>query len=80
MVRITLAEEMHTLVQGCENSLGVDMPDIPWPPKGGHLGDTGGTHSSPSKVFRNSGGGEGRGQRNVISLNDESPLSWIPER
>lgn len=78
MVRITLPEEMQTLVWGCENSVGVDMPDIPQPPKGGHHGDTGGTHSSQSKGSRSSGGGfgwGGGGQKNVNKLNDESPLS-----
>lgn len=57
VVRITLPEEMQTLVWGCENSLGVDMPDIPRPPKGGHRGDTGGTHSSPAKGSTRCGGG-----------------------
>lgn len=33
----------------CENSLSREMPGIPWPPKGGHLGDLGGTHSSQSQ-------------------------------
>lgn len=49
VVRITLPEETQPLVQGCENSPGVDMLDILWPPKGGHLGDIGGTHSNQSK-------------------------------
>lgn len=42
VVRITLPEETQPLVQGCENSPGVDMLDILRPPKGGHLGDIGG--------------------------------------
>lgn len=33
----------------CENSLSRETPGIPWPPKGGRLGDLGGTHSSQSQ-------------------------------
>lgn len=68
VVRITLPEETQPLVRGCENSPGVDMLDILRPPKGGHLGDIGGTHSNQSKGSWGGGGGH---QRNVKRLNDE---------
>lgn len=49
VVRITLPEELQTLVWGCENSLGFDLADIPRPPKGVTSVTQGGTHSSQSK-------------------------------
>lgn len=57
---------------------GVDMLDIPRPPKGGHLGDAGGTHSFPSTVSRSSGGRGSRGMWLAWMANLHSV--WIPQR
>lgn len=56
VVGISLQEEMQTLVCSVKTVLRSEMPGISWPPKGGHLSDKGGTHSSQS---RGTGGATG---------------------
>lgn len=52
---ISLPEETWTLVLRCENSPSSETPGIPRPPKGGHPGNLGGTHSSQSLGSKNRG-------------------------